>query len=361
MRVQSGKARNARRAKNFIKEQAQARLNETLPTFQNQVHNALAVDAVKIEYYRAVNNIGVPCTCSAIAMSDEELDDSAVDPVIAMSTEQKTTLKLKESSLFGTGVSKDIYNQDKGIDVSYNERIPDVFDENPREANVEYQQNPAETGANCGICYRTKKVYGYQRLGTQRTILATHNIAALDGASIVRSAAPNEIMVVEDGFVRYMIQVPMYFTSVAYSVRNNTTILKGQVLYYEGSPLTVELLRRYAGQVMPIEIRCKRYTHAVIEFDPFTNVLGNLSAETDMISYDQRDTTQVFTVVLPPSIHEVRVKDILVIRERRLVLRVTDRERKVTADLGQIEWVVQARVLQPSEALKNIHKNFLIG
>ena len=63
-------------------------------------------------------------------------------------------------------------------------------------------------------------------------------------------------------------------------------------------------------------------------------------------------------VILPPSLAEVENGDILIIKKRNLALKVRDKDRKITADKRRLEWSVSTRVLQPTEALRNIAAGF---
>ena len=86
-------------------------------------------------------------------------------------------------------------------------------------------------------------------------------------------------------------------------------------------------------------------------------IKANISQENQALDYNLRDIVGNLTIVLPPTLHEVRIGDTLVIPDRRYVVKVMNRERKITADKRQLEWVTECRIIKPQENIKNIHKN----
>lgn len=370
MTIVRGTRDNKRQAKNYIHKAAQARLNETVPTFNQQVTNSLAVDSVHIDYYHVHDRVGQMCSCRG-NVADIPVDISQDEVVLqdAQKTETGSSVKMKfqDTALFGDSGAERIY-EDKGIDVStaldFDPEIPDVMYE-PLEklGNVVEERNATGATKDCGICYRTGLQPGYVRHGTVRSILSSLNISGLSHVQVDKTETPHRfINHTKIGEVFFDLFVPKYFVVASYSVRLNKVLLKGENVYYNGHALTDDILRIVAGTTIRVSVRAREFTHVVMEFETgVEKIQGNLSPETKSLDYTMRDSVSNFTVVLPPTLHEVRNTDILVIRNRRLVLRVTEVERKVTADLKQLEWVVQTRVVQPQETIKNIHKSFKIG
>lgn len=368
MAIVRGTRNNTRRAKNYIHNEAQRRLEETVPTFNDQVLNSLAVDSVFIEYYHIHDRIGRPCSCHRVELpEDAQFDDSGDTSLIVPSKDTRSTsITLQTDGLFGDSRAEHIY-EDTGIDVSgqdYDPSIPDVlYAPIDKEGNVEYSDQLLQTNIECGICYRVGLQPGYTKHGVNRIVMTANDVVNLSGTTINKADTPNTIQRVDkNGYAEFEIFVPKYFTIASYSIRRNRDILKGETIKYNGHPLTDELLKRFAGTTIRVTVGAELFTHAVLEFGTdIEKVRGNISAENEALDYTLRDMIGNFTIVLPPTIHEVRKGDIIVIRDRRLVLRVTEKERKITAGIKQLEWIVQTRVVQPQETVKNIFKSFKIG
>jgi len=368
MAIYRGPQDTNRRAKNYTHKQAQARLEETIPTFNEQVINSLGVDSVFIDYFHVHDRVGEVCSCRKTKVEDtfDHVEDG-VNTVVPTRNDVKSSIILQDDDIFGDSRAERIY-EDQGIDVSgdldYDPSIPDVLTAQlDKDGNVVYQDSVTEGNVDCPICYRTGILPGYTRLNTVRHLLTSLNYVKLDGYNIDRALTPHELWnVSKTGNAYYEILVPKYFTVANYSVRYGKYILKAESIYLNGVPLSDKLLRRYAGTKIIVSTKAEKFTHIVIEFELVQEKLrGNLSAESKALDYNLRDMTADFTVILPPSLHEVRVNDVIVIRDRRLVLKVKDMERKVTAAKKQLEWSVQTRVVQPQEPIKNIYKSFKIG
>lgn len=374
MTIERGPQSHKRQAKNYIHKQAQARLHETVPTYNQQAINSLAVDSVMIDYFSVFNRIGQSCSCRATQVEtprtvvDGEKTDISNHSDHNHVASPGASIQLQDTGLFGEEAER-IY-EDEGIDVTgadeydYDPDIPDVLYE-PKEklANAAEQRNVGGANNECGICYRAGLQPGYVRYGTMRTLLTSLNVAGINNVMIDKDKAPHVFRNhTRTGHVVFELSVPKYFVGATYSVRLNTQVLKGQQLYWKGKPLTMDVLKINAGTKIDVSVHAQEFTHAVVEFETgVERIRGNISAESRGLDYTMRDSISNFTVVLPPNIPDVRNADIIVIRERRLVLKVTEAERDITADAKQLKWVVQTRMVQPQEAVKNIYKSFKIG
>jgi hypothetical protein len=362
MSIERGPQQHRRQAKNYIHKEAQARLNETVPTFNKQVLNALNVDAVEVSYYHICDRIGRPCSCTATQISRE---DAASEKTTAKSLGINTVQDIQvefQDSIFGDSEAEQIYNPDEGIDVTYlhDDSIPDVLQAPvDKDGNVDYRETVIERNNDCGICYRVGHVPGYTRYGYATELFTSLNIADIRNYHVDVEAAPHVMRNSGGGEILYKFNVPTYFRSVDYSIRINRNILKNEYFQYKGNRLTVDILRKYAGKEITVSIRAREFTHGIIAFDlGVPNIRANISAENTGLDYTLRDIVGNLTIVLPPTLHEVRTGDTIVIPNRRYVLRVMNRERKITADKRQLEWVAECRIIQPQENLKNIHKSY---
>jgi hypothetical protein len=369
-------------AKNFIQEQAQKRLDETVPAFNKQVENSLFVNAVEVDYYSIRSKIGKPCTCEKIEVQDRHqnlVDGSSnetnmppIVPTIDEDSSAGLSITLQDDDLFGDSPAEKLYGETI-VDVSGMEQgsgdddIPlallNYVAEDGKEGNTEYTETSMlGSNANCGICYRTGYQPGYDLYGAQRYILTSLDVTGIGGYHISPTDTPNSFIrqgpIKNHTYVEFTINVPKYFKGCKYSIRNNTEILRAEKIMFEGTHLTLQTLKQYAGTSITFIIKTEKFTHVVMEFDlGLEKIRANLGPETASLSYTQLEAIGDFPVVLPPSLAEVNNGDILILRDRLLVLKVMQKERKITADKRQLEWVIQTRVVQPTEPIKRINKH----
>lgn len=369
-------------ARNYTHKQAQARLQETVKPFNQQVENSLYVNAVEIDYYQAQGKIGKPCTCEKIeirpehgTVTDEQGNDTTVEPIVPTVEEDSSAglgISLQDDDLFGDSQAEKLYGESV-FDVSGNDHMPDddipeeiYRDVTTKEGDVAFSETTMfGSNANCGICYRLGYQPGYKAYGKQRYVLTTWDIERIGSYTILSAETPNKMRrqgpVTGYSFVEFAVNVPKYFKNCVYSIRNNTQILTGEKIFVEDHPLSMELLRQYAGKTMPLQIKAAEFSHVVMEFDlGIQKVRANLGPESQALDYSKLEALSNFPVVLPPSIHEVNAGDIIVVKDRRLVLKVMDKERKITADKRQLEWMVQTRIVQRTEPLREIAKGLKI-
>lgn len=383
-RVQRGpKSYKRRNAKNFTNRQAQARLNETVEPFNTQVENALFVNAVEVDFYQAMDDIGRPCTCEKVEIvpehhhttitTDSNDEATSASPVIPTPDDDNAgvSIKLQDNDLFGDSGAEKMYNDvihfdvtDQSID-DYDDDIPEaLYEETEKlEANSDYEETALfGSASNCGICYKTGFQPGYKVYGKQRHVLTNWDLDELNGYIVRTSDTPNTI--VRQGpkqdytFASFVLNVPKYFTGCTYSIRNNTQVLSDK-LYMEDYVLTLDMLKRFAGRSIYIKTNAEAFTHIVLEFDLGLNKLrANLGSESESLDFSKLESISNFPVILPPSVYDVSVGDIIVVHGRRLVLKIVDKERKITADKRQLEWSVQTRLVQKTEAIRHIARNF---
>ena len=365
-------------AKNYTQKQAQARLNETIPAFNKQVENSLFVNAVEVDYYAIRSKIGKPCSCQKIEVQEsfktsvhKDKDLNEVNTVIRTGddTSEGLGITLQDDSLFGDSAAEKIYGETE-VDVSgFLDDLPDGledYDKQTKEGDVEYTDSiTVGSQSDCGICYRTGYQPGYDLYGSQRFILSSLDVSNVGGYLIATAESPNKLKrqgpLSNSTFVEFTFNVPKYFKSCMYSVRDNVNILKAEKVWFKGKPLSLQDLRTFAGSSISVLVKAPVFTHVVFEFDlGLDKIRANIGPESQTLSQTQLEAIGDFPVVLPPSVYEVNNGDILVIRDRRLVLKVMSMERKITADKRQLEWSVQTRVLQPTESIKLINKHIKV-
>ena len=380
-RVQRGTRPIKRKnAKNFIQRQAQSRLDEAVDPFNKQVENSLFVNAVEVDYYQSVERIGKPCTCEKVEISDEHKESVNIhssgdtDHVAAIlptpnDDNAGVNIRLQDPDLFGDSEAEKMYG-DSSIEITGlgierdDDDIPaalyEEIDPDKPEANSAYEESIVFGGvANCGVCYRAGFQPGHRAYGKQRTLLTTWDIVDMEGYMVRTSDTPHSFVKQGDpktSFVEFSIEVPKYFAKCVVSIRNNLEILQDK-LYLEAYPLSMDILKRYAGRTLHLKVYAENFTHAVVEFDlGLEKLRANLGLESHTLDYARLEAIENFPVVLPPKVHDVSIGDLIIVQKRGLVLKVTDKERKITADKRQLEWMLQTRLIQKNEPVRLIAK-----
>lgn len=363
MAIKRGTNSIRRHGKNYIQETAQKRLDEVVRPFNEQVINSLYVDSVEIDYYSIQNKIGTPCSCDKSDVKPGIVDvESNVTPNMPVKDSDTTGIKVKfqDSDIFGESIAEKIYNdstEDYVLDVSGEETHLNL-------TSNDYDESFLNGGSvNCGICYRTGLVPPFKAYGKQRILLTHHDILDIDGYLVDRTEAPHKITTHDanvPGFVLFEFQVPKYWKTVHVSIRDNLMVLGSErLLMVDGSVLTGANLRMFSGRSIQVLVKASEFTHVVVEFElDVAPIRANISGEQMALDYDRLQTISDISVVLPPTLAEVETGDIIVIKNRNLVLKVRDKERKITADKRRLEWMVSTRVLQPTESLRNINKAY---
>lgn len=364
------------RARNYTKNQAQKRLTETVAPFNKQTENSLYVNAVEVDYYQIQDRTGIPCTCEKTEVLPQHNNltrDTNIPPVIPTQQEDSSVglgIELQDDDLFGDSRAEKVMNSVE-VDVSGDTDgpfMPDAHINEEPEGNTDYTEGMfLGSNVDCGICYRAGFLPGYKAYGKQRHVLTNYDITGIKDYLVDSTASPHTIkkqVNTNKPYVEFVVLVPKYFASAIFSIRNNDEILRGASMFDEyGQIITMETLRTFAGNDMTLRIKEDVFTHVVIEFDMGNDkLLANIGTESQTLDYNLLETISNLAVVLPPSLHEVRSGDVMVIKNRRLALKVIDKERKITSDQRRLEWVVQTRVLQPTEHLKHIAEGYkLIG
>lgn len=365
MAVKSGRpSRQRNNARNFTHPQVQKRLDETVSAFNKQVENSLRVDSVPIELFQIQQLVGVPCSCGQthvqpLPQSDE--NKTEVAPVIPHKEGRNDGIKLtfQDEDIFGDDLGEKLYN-DEDVTVSNVSGRDDSVMELEEDGEDDFHDSVMRGSVNCGICYRTLLQPGFTSYGRMRSVHTNLNVENLRAFTVDSTQAPHRFAQLSpDGFVSFLITVPKYFTSVTISVRNNIVVLPDRVQRRDGALLTIADLRDHAGQEYEVYVRAEEFTHVVFDFDTGVEKLhANLSGENIALDYDRLTTLSDMTVVLGPELGDINGGDIIVIPSRNMILKVRDKERKITAKQRRLEWVVQTRVLQPTEPLKAIAKGY---
>lgn len=360
MQAKRGTRTNRRvNARNFIHEEAQRRLDETVAAANTQYKNSLFVNAVHIDLYQ-LGAKSRPCTCEKTEVLPELSDIGGEEAVLPTHTEGTDTS-------IGIGLQDNFFGQSAEQD--YNDAVLDAIDDtgytNFHDDSINGSIDHTEavfSGQNtrCGICYRTGRQPGFVAYGKQRTLLTTYDIQDVGSYFINRTKAPHTFEKQHrEGFVEFAVKVPKYFKLLTWSIRDNTDLIEGARLYTrDNEVLTSQILRANAGKTLAIRIRESEFTHVSLEFDMGQELRANISAETSTLDYTKLDATASINIVIPPEVPNVSSGDIVVIKDRKLVLKLSDRSPRQTSTQRIMGWESQARVLQPTESEKRIHVGY---
>lgn len=356
-------------ARNYTHEHAQKRLDETVAPFNQQVMNSLAVDAVEIDYYQIQLKVGIPCTCEKTAIEPMmyEQSDTNIAPVIPMRDSDMSGVKIQhqDNDIFGDSIAEKMYNDDEVvIDVSGDRTT--AFQELAMVDDPEQEYADGVLGGgsvNCGVCYRTGFQPAFKAYGKQRYLFTNYQIEQIQGYFVNTTKAPHTMEQHDagvPGFVMFKTVVPKYFKTVTISIRDNLIHLAAErILRTDGEQMRAEDIRQYAGRELAFLVKANCFTHVVVEFElDVPPLLANISGEVAALDYERLVTIGDINVILPPSLAEVENGDILILKKRNLALKVRDKDRKITADKRRLEWSVSTRVLQPTEAPRNIASGF---
>lgn len=338
-----------KRAKNFIADQAQARLTEAIPAIQNQQQNALGVDHHEILYYSKVGS-ALLCTCKEAHLESEEIGSGDIPPTAMQSESLAPDVQVDwRSPAFGTPGDSEVYGDDSLDDTDF----VDSDQQTPLNSSPAIFQ--ADT--QCGICFNTGLLPGYSLYGAQRSVFTSYDVTNIYGYFLNRASTPNafEPLDERDCFIEFELDVPRYFVSARVSVRDNTDLVDCHI-WHNGKPLSLRDLMLNAGRTIAIQVREYQFTHCIVEFDLGKKVFANIAQITRVTDWTMYDTIGNLDVVLPVEIPLPQTGDVLVVPKRRLALKVTDVPNMKDADDNNLDWRVSTRILQPQEPLKHIAK-----
>lgn len=343
--------------------QVQKRLHSTLEPFRDRIDNSVKVDAVEVIIYKRVK-VGVNCSCSGHA-PDISYDDgvsSESEELGAKSGWGEVRVTDVGSGTFG-GKSNTI-----GVDLQ--PRVIELGDMLPTQNTAsdllsdmadDIYSTPLGQGSNCGICYMNGIVPSYQPVGYTSYILTHAHVQKLQSYTLDRGQHPYRLQrILEGGSVTYTVTVPKYYKTLQYSIRNNTELLDAH-LWHGGRRLTKLVLDQYRGRTIDIEVMASEFTHVVLMFNlGATPILADMSEESNTLNYDQELTVSNLNLVFSQKVGMITSQDIIFLPQRNYILKVTDANRKRTADMQMWEWSISTRTVQRIEPMYNIHRGFTL-
>lgn len=343
-------------AKNYIRDEADSRLQEVIKPAQQQGLNALGVDFFDVLLFLKQPSALV-CTCKQV-QTVTELGVSPTKPVStsAVGDGQKITIDWRRP-LFGEPQQASVAEDDDPVDAD------DAFDfdDEVDEANTGEFSRPAqvfESSANCGICYRSGFVPGFVQYGMHRVVLTTHDVVGLSGGTINRMEAPHRFeRLTNKGWFEFSLTVPKYFKKASVSVRNNVVAADDGLVLLDTLPLTIADLQANAGQTITVKVSCEAFTHVVFVFDlGAEKVRANIAQMSKQTDWTMFNTIGNLNVILPMTVPELTNGSVIYVPKTGIALIVTDTTYLRTASGSNMDWSVNTRVCQPQEPLLKIAK-----
>jgi hypothetical protein len=338
--------------KNFTHAQAEARLGEVIASSQAQGMNALGVDFHEVLLYLK-NMSSRVCTCREIQMEAHGIDVVMPDaPKLSGIGEEQTITLDWAKPLFGEPGEAYSHQDDSDTDDS-------MYDLDEDEGGRPLIDQTEESSPDCGICYRSGFVPGFEQYGQTRFVFTTLDFVDQRGYTIERDQQPHGFARLGNvGTVSFPVRVPKYFRAVQFSIRNNHEVLSDRPLY-NSAPLSMQDLRDNAGKEILVEVSAEFFTHFVLVFDlgsdPIHANIAQLSKVTDWSKFE---TIGGLNVLLPMIIKELPVGSLIIVPSKHLGLRITDVQYLRVALGSNIDWSCSTRVMQPMEATKYINKGF---
>lgn len=346
------------RYKTYEHDRVQKRLESILPAVDSKVEQALAVNSAHVIIYKQAK-FGLPCSCNVKEYHAQDIDDESME----QSNSRVTYRGSNNGGMFGMASSTFSLDDIEPSTANAMDHA-DILAGNVGD-DTYVLGNQDGQNVNCGICFRSGVVPGFQATGFQYLALTHHHIDQMEGYSIDQTTNPSSFARVRDGYVDFKLLIPRYFKSGKYSVRDNTDVLPAwprPKIIADGQELdlTKANLDQFRGKQVIIRVRGhERFTHVVMFFDQgLPPINGNLSAEANILQYDEELTVGSLTVVLPHRVGQLNPGDILSIPFKNYVLKISDVPKTRTAKNHQWEYVCMCRAVQRREPIYQIDKGF---
>lgn len=334
--------------KNYTHKQAQARLDEAVVPYQQIGLNALKVDSHEVLVYLK-NMSSRICTCKQVqdVVTEMDLEIAEAPKYHGIAEQQEITVDW----------GRPLFGEPGEAQRHEDAATYDEFELVDEPSTV--QPAIIESSNDCGICYRSGFVPGFEQYGKTRFVLTTHDVVDSNSVTIDRAVNPHVFQRLHpNGWILFSITVPKYFKSIMYSVRNGYEILNEQ-LWFNQVPLTLSDAKANAGRVIHIRVKAEEFTHVDITFDLGTDpIFANIAQMSKMTDWTLFETIGNLNVILPMTIPELPVGSVIILPSKNMGLRITDVPQLRTAKGHNLDWACTTRVMQPQEPLKSIHKGF---
>ena len=341
--MKRGASINPRLGENFIYEEAQKRLEETVQPIQSRLNHAHGVDYHKILLYKRVHSNNI-CTCKQV---DPRISQNQV--INAGATKRDVGM-IFNNDLFHDYANT---NRDKSI-----KSIVDELDTNINEFGESTLYHTIQSSEDCDICLRTGYVPGFELYGHNHNVLTTYDIVDILGFTITPDKPARLLKVAEkEGYVDFELVVPKYFSYIKYSVRDNHNVLDTTIFNTKDEPITKRDFVLNAGKTIVVRIK-DTCTHVIIDFNLGGDVLhANISQITRLVDWTTFESAGLsnLTVSIPVVFDELPFGSFFLIPERNWGLKIVDVPYLQTSFGKKLDWTVSCRFLQPTEPMNHAY------
>lgn len=374
--------------KNTTYKAAQKRIHEAVDPMHRKNENALKVEGLKVIIFKQTSTFhGRPCTCSSFAHEGNEhsplLDAMDIDhepqevlenvngPMPGIQFENRGSDFLGDTSVAHKGVhhgdSPNKITELGNIQFKAEDdgELEDAIEGLDPELQAYYKEGLfSGSSVNCGICYRKGNDPAYICYDHMFETLTPYKAKELIGYAVEEDEKPNKLMKVADqGKVIFEVDIPKYFKSLRYSVRNNEDVLTFTHIYdlKTNGLISLKSLDQYRGKKFQFYVNADVFTHVNLVFDlGMEPVYSNVSEMGSRWEAETEDTSGGLTFALPARVGSIKAGDVIYIPERRRSYIVTDAPRKELVNRTVIEWVATTRVLQNHEPLRYIARGYSV-
>lgn len=346
-------------ARNYIQDEADKRLREVVAPYQRQGLNALGVDSFEVKFYHTCRSTQL-CSCQQTEVLPQYGSKEGMASVLTMkpgAAADKEIVIDYARPLFGT-VGDSAYAEDETED--------DVFalDDADPEGHPTVD-NLFSSSSDCALCFKTGYIPGYELYGYDRRVLTPFDIEDVAGYHKDVTTSPHTLTKLDrhEGYVEFILEVPKYLAGMSYVIRKNLAILVDDTLQEatSGVDLTLPIVKSYAGSSLKLRCTSEAFTHIVIEFDLGTErVKANLSQASRATDWTMFDTLSNVQIILPMTIQDVSPSDVVHVPSRNTTFKISDEQYLRTSQDRNLDWSVNARILQPTETLRSIHKTIAL-
>lgn len=333
-------------ARNFIHEQAQARLKEVVTAAQQISTHSVFVHATPIIYF-SKQEAGTMCACRKKAVNGDQM------PVAASgSLDSEFEIDVEAPLFRGFGSSNREQQPELADDdldgVAIPEHIPG--NEIPNQGTSTFDSIFGNSVA-CPICFRSGLVPGYQAIGHSRIVLSSVFVSDAVGYSVDSGQTIPKFDMIDKqrNYVEFDLTIPFKFKSVKFAGYDNQQVLRGLQFTINGHLVNESLLYQLRGKEVKLHVSGASFTHCVFMFKINDDVKADFPQDQKPKDYSIFDATQPITIVTDKSIPKINTSDLIYKVGYDQFWKVNDFDYFRMNDKTVIGWSIQARILQKDE------------
>lgn len=345
--------------KNFIHEEAQARLQEVVRPARDQVNNATAVDRYDASIFVPCKSSAI-CTCKQASLEQFDREEMGTAPNATHSEQTVGGI----GNEFEVDWAKPLFGE-QAEQTGFDDADIEDFEVETNSFGDDAITSTIDDAVDCGICYRQGYVPSFTQVGATRITLATHNMHDCKDYLINMHELPFTLNKQHKfSYVEYEILVPRFYKKLFYGIKNNHELLNEKLWFQTDKgwqPLTKSDIDANRGRKILIRIHAEKFTHVVVSFDFGTDVFVNCQQLNIVTDWTKFQAIGNISMTLPPHIvSKVEANSLIVIPQRNIVCKVNDLNQLKVSTGSAMDWTVSTRVLQPVESMTQINRLFLL-